>query len=200
MYRLIVILAILGFGYLLYDMYGYRYVINDIRKDANQSMMMGEIDSDINILAYIDYDSPSSKRLYPVLLNLLAADPQVSVILRPVETDSNTSKLATRIALSAKNQNRFMDVNNVLLASNIDLDQNYIEGATRSLGLNFNRLKSDAMSYDIESEILKYQTEASLLKIQNFPVFFVDHVRLEGSTYTVGELQGIIRDLRTGRL
>jgi len=200
MFRILLVIATIGVAYFLYDAYGYRYYLSDIRKDKEESMVFGDtINPDINIVAYFDYASPSSKRLYPLLLNLVAAEKNVQVILRPIATNINTSEIATRIALAAKNQGRFMDFNNIILSTPADIDEKYIEGAVRSLGMDYDKLKFDFSTGSVEEEILQYQREMALLAIPQLPFFYINHVKMPGAAYTVRELQVIIDDLRTGR-
>jgi len=199
MFRILCFLIVAGLGYLAYDNYGYRYYIGNVVNDADQSMTMGAIDPNINIVAYVDYDSAASRRLYPKMLNLLASDSNIRLIIRPIETDTKLSKLMTRVALAAKSQGHFMSVNNIFLTSNNDMDEKYVEGIIRSFGLNYNRLKFDATSPEIEAEIKGLQAESALLNIDTFPYFFIEHVKMIGGSYSNVEIQGIIKDLRSGR-
>ena len=200
MFRIIVITACIALAYFLYDVYGYRYYLSDIRSETEDSMSFGDtIDADIEIIAYMDYGSPSSRRLYPLLLNLVAADKNIKVTLRPVATNTAISDLATRIAIAAKNQGRFMDFNNVILSTSTDVDESYIEGAVRSLNMDYNQLKFDMLSTEVEQELQKYQRETALLNVPYLPYFYIDHVKMGGAAYTVRELQQILEDLRTGR-
>lgn len=200
MFRIISLIAIVGALYLMYNAYGYRYYLDNIKTEAPQAMRMGaNNDANITIVAYLDYDSATSRRVYPILLRLLSIDSKVSVILRPVETDSKNSALALRVALAAKKQGRFMDVNNVFLSNNVELKEDYIESAIRSLGLNYERVKSDALSPDIEVEIGKLNTEAKFLGITSYPHIFIEHVKMPGANFTINEITGIIEDLRKGR-
>lgn len=199
MFKIITLIAILGLGYLAYDAYGYRYFLTDIKSNVDQGMTMGAVDPDINIVVYVDYDSAGSRRLYPVLLNLLSSDPNVNIIIRPIDTNTNISKLATRVAIAAKRQGRFMDVNNTLLTAGVNIDERYIEGIIRSLGLNYGRLKADALSAEVEQQVQDIQSEASLLNIQTLPFFFIEHVKMPGASHNINDIKGIIKDLRSGR-
>lgn len=200
MFRILLILATIGFAYFLYDAYGYRYYLSEVKSDVNASMVFGDtIDADIDIVAYYDYASPASKRLYPLLLNLVAEEQNVRVIMRPVATENTISNLATRVSLSAQKQNKFMDFNNIILSTAGTVDENYIEGAVRSLGLDYNQIKFDMASSDIENAIQQYQREVALLNVQTLPYFYINHVKMPGTSYTVSDLKAIIKDLRVGR-
>lgn len=199
MFRILILILILGAGYLVYDTYGYRYFIPNIVKDADERMSIGPADADITIVVYIDYDSHTSKRLYPKLLNLIYSDPNVRLLVRPIETDARYSKLMTRVALAAKSQDQFMNVNNIFLTSTNNVDEKYIEGVIRSSGLNYNRMKFDATSPEIENEVQNLQAEIMLLNIQTLPIMFINHVKMPGVSYQVAEIKNIINDLRTER-
>lgn len=199
MLRILCFLIVLGIGYLAYDTYGYRYFINDIVKNADQGMVAGSSDADINIVVYVNYDSASSRRIYPKLFKLIASDPHVRLVIRPVETNTNLSKLMTRVALAARAQGQFMAVNNVFLTSNNKIDERYIETVIRSSGLDYNRMKFDVTSSEIKKEVEKLQSEATLLNIKSYPYLFVEHIKIPPTSYNVNKLKAIIRDLRSGR-
>ena len=199
MFRIIGVLVILAFAYFLYDSYGYRYVLNDVRSDSSAEMVMGNITATTNIVVYTDYASPASRQLFPVLLNLMASDQDINILIRPVATKSRLSQLATRIALVAKQQNRFMDVHNIFMTANNDFNEIYIERAVNSLNMDYGELKYKALSGSVEKELDKYQREAALLHIKDFPEFFIDHVKMSGSAYTVEQINDIVADLRSGR-
>ena len=200
MLRILGLFAILAVAYILYVNYGYRYVLNDVRDNADRQMIMGNSAATTNIVAYIDYASPSSRQLHPVLLNLMASDQDISAIIRPVSSDSTISELATRLALAAKRENRFLDVHNILMGSTANFNQTYIERAIRSLDMDYNALLKIALTQEVEDEMRAYNREAAFLKIDMFPYFYIEHIKMPGATYTVEEIRKIVKDLRTGRL
>lgn len=199
MFRIIVFVVVVVAGYFVYDTYGYRYVLRDVVGNADGGMMVGSSDPDINIVTYVDYGGVASRRFYPILLNLLSSDSNVRIIVKPIETDTGISRLSTRVALAAKQQNRFMNVNNVFLTTSSDIDERYVEGAVRSLGINYNRLRFDALSPEVEAEAKNLQAEAALLNISSYPTTYVGHVKLEGASHSLSDIRNILKDLRSGR-
>jgi protein-disulfide isomerase len=197
--RIIALILFLGAAYFLYVTYGYRYAVSHVVNNADTQMMLGDKNPSINILAYVDYDSESSRRLFPVLLNLIATDQDVRLIIHPVATDKPTSQLATRLVLAAKKQGRFLDLNNAFLSANNALDENYMETIARSLRIDYDALKANALSADIESELANYKKESVLLNANDLPTFFVNHIKMTGSTHTVPDLSKLMTDIRLGR-
>lgn len=185
--------------YLAYDAYGYRYYLKKIHIDTKQEMVLGQPDSNVKVVAYVDYSSSASRRLYGLLLSLISTNQNVSVIIRPVETDNKISKLATRIALAAKEQGKFVEVNNFFLTNSIDLDEKYIKGIMRTLNLQYNRLESEMYSDQVNNEVMTYKSEAKLLGVSALPYVFVNHVRLGNNTYSLNNFTNIIDDIKAGR-
>lgn len=201
MNRIVVLIVLVGLGYLAYTHYGYRYYLSQIVKTADEQMVMGSTDGDITIVAYFDYASDSSKRTYTTLLNLISTDNNIRMIVRPVETENDISKLATRLALSAKRQDKFMQVNSFFLTGTIQRDEAYLQGVMRTLGLKYDRLKNVMNSDRVAEEAASYAREARLLGIQSLPYFYIEHVKMPGNViYTQSDLKSIINRLRQRRL
>lgn len=201
MNRLVVLIILVGLGYLAYTHYGYRYYLSQITKTVDEQMVMGSADGDITIVAYFDYSSDASKRTYTTLLNLISTDNNIRLIIRPVETESDISKLATRLALSAKRQDKFMQVNSFFLTGTIQRDEAYLQGVMRTLGLKYDRLKSAMNSDVVVDEATSYAREAKLLGIQSLPYFYIEHIKMPGNViYTQSDLKSIINRLRKRRL
>lgn len=197
--KIFAFLIFLGAIYFLYTSYGYRYAVSYVVDNADSQMAIGNADSSINILAYVDYDSESSRRLFPVLLNLIASDPDVRLLIRPISGETALSQMATRLAIAAKQKGRFLDLNNAFLTANVGLDENYMEAIARSLGMDYNILKSSALSTNVEAELAEYQAEAKMLNVDIIPTFFVNHVKFTGASHSISDLNQLISDLRRGR-
>ena len=196
MFRIVVFLGCAALAWIAYDTYGYRLILNQIHQNADPKMTMGKRNASINIVAYIDYDSAETRQLFPSLLKILSNNPNTKLILRPIPTDTQTSKLAARIALASKQHNKFLDVSSLFLSSNANFDERYIELAVNSVGLNYNSIKATALSADIEKQLFDYQTEAKILSVTKTPYLFVGPVRMTQGSYSTAEIQKIIDSIK----
>lgn len=199
-FRVLAFLVVVSVGYMLFNSYGYRYVLEDVREKAKPEMVMGGINSPTNILAYIDYDSSASRQLHATFLNLLSVNSGVSILLRPVAGNTSISQLTSRLVLAAAEQGRFMDVHNVLMAMTFPLNESYIEQAIKSLGMDYDRLKADSMSSQIESQITKISGELLLLNIDSIPFYYIEHIKMDRSKGGLSNIQAIITKLENRRL
>jgi len=199
--RILGLIVLIGLGYLAYTHYGYRYYLSQVKSNADEQMVIGPRDASITIVAYLDYNAPSSKRIYTTLINLLTTDRDIKMVIRPVESENKISQLTTRLALAAKRQDKFMVVNNFFLTSQYEIDNKYIQGVMRTMGLKYDRLKTVMDSDAVTDEAVSYVREAKLLGIQSLPYFYIEHVKMPGARiYTQSELREVIERLRTRRL
>lgn len=199
LFRILVGGALIVGLFFLYQMYGYRLVLDDIRQDATAETLMGSPRAPINILAYIDYDASWSRRAHPVLLQVLGQNPDVNILFKPLPGVSAGSELAARIALAARDKNRFLDVHSVFMESPGSMNEDYIEQVVEAIGLDYDELKSIAYTPRVTAGIEDAKRDALFLGINTTPIFYVEHVRLAGGGYKVADFEDIIRDLRSGR-
>jgi protein-disulfide isomerase len=198
--RIIGLIIIVVIGYLLFQSYGYRYVLDHVRGKASVEMVIGRPNAPTNILAYIDYASDSSKQLDTKFVSLLSADPDVNILIRPVATSQEGSELLTRLAFAAQKQGKFMDLHNVLVRSNINLNEDRLAMSLQAMGINYTHLKATATSPEIDKEIENINTELLLLGIESIPTYYIEHVKMEGSADSLSTLVTIMNKLRSGRL
>jgi protein-disulfide isomerase len=198
--RVIIGLIIICVGYFLFESYGYRYFIEDIRDKSNAEMVMGNIDAPNNILAYVDYDSDASRQTHSVFLKLLSNNPNVNILIRPLGRKNDASRLAATLALASRQQGRFMDFHNVVMNSNQILNKAFLQNVILSLGMDYDQIKAAANSAEINNELDAIHREAILLNIKTTPHYFIEHVEINSIGYSVDNINAILEDIRKGRL
>jgi len=198
--KIILTLAVLVCGYFAYTLYAYEFVLNNIREETPAQMRMGNLDADITITAYLDYNSAESRKLNTLLFNFIARRDDVQVIIRPVSSDDPVSELAQKLALSAKNYDRFLEVHSALMSASSNFDENHMVRAIQSVGLGYETVKGQALSADIETESMKLNGEVLLVSVDMIPTFFIRNYKMEGAEYTNKDIRDVIRDIQAGRL
>jgi protein-disulfide isomerase len=197
-FRIFIGIVIIVTALFLYQIYGYRYVLEHVRSHASAGMTLGSEDAPYNILAYIDYGSDWSRRIQPVLLQTLSRNPEVNVVIKPLAGVSENSELAARIALSALQDNKFLDIHSVLMQAP-RLTEDYIQKTVASQGLDYRVLLDRAYDEVVTDMVNDIKREALLLNIQSTPHIYVEDISLEGGGHRVEEMDKIIRDLKYGR-
>jgi protein-disulfide isomerase len=191
---------VVAIGYLLFQSYGYRYVLDHVRTQANVEMVIGRPNAPINILVYMDYTSEASKQLDTKLVSLLSSDPDVNVLIRPVATSQNNSELLTRLAFAAQKEGKFMDMHNITMQYHTDFNEDRIATSFQAMGINYPRLKASALSEETNKEIDSINSELLLLGIDSIPTYYIEHVKMEGASDSVQSIMSVIDRLKSGRL
>ena len=196
-FRILVGVVAIIAALLLYQVYGYRYVLNDIRETASPATMMGPSGAPINLVVYLDYGSSWSRRVNPVLLQLLSENQDVNMIIRPYAGISDNSEFASRLALAAIQDNNFLDVHAILMEAPNDLNKDYIKRAFQMRGLNYDVLANRTDDPAITDMVEEIKREALLLSIDKTPQIYIEHIALEGG-YSFPEMEKIVQDIRYG--
>lgn len=201
-FRVLVALVILFVGYGVFQIYGYRYVLSDIRGKADVDMVMGSLDATTNIVAYVDYGSPSTRQLHATFVNLLSAYPDVNILLRPVEGSSEISKLAVRLAYAAEQDGKFLEYHNMMMAITMgtELTENLLKIIVRSLDLDYDQLKAVALSEEVDEKISQLNMELLLMNVETLPRYYIEHVKIDGGGESLTDIIAIIKDIKVGRL
>jgi|GEM_PF-2627509 len=201
LFRILVGALCLALLFFLYKVYGYRLVLDHVRDNATPAMVMGSPSAPLNIIAYIDYDANWSRRAHPVLLKLLATNADTNILYKPLPNVSEESELAARIALAAAEKDRFLDVHNIFMEANQPMSEPYIRTSVTTIGLNYDDLKVIAYSPEIDDQINSVKRDALWLGIDTTPLFYVEHVRLEGGGgHSVEDFEDVLNRLRRGSL
>jgi protein-disulfide isomerase len=199
LFRIFVTAIVIVACFFLYQVYGYRYVLDDIRNNAPTSTIMGPEIAPINIVAYLDYGSSWSRRAHPVLLQILSQNPDVNMIIKPYAGVSEQSEFVTRLALAAIEDNMFLDVHGIVIDAPEGLSKDYIKKAMQLRGLNYDELVARAYSPNVDEMISGIKKEALLLSVNKTPHIFIENVSLEGGGYSFPEIEDIVKDVRVGR-
>lgn len=80
------------------------------------------------------------------------------------------------------------------------MSEAYIRTAVTAIGLNYDKLKAIAYSPKIDSQINSAKRDALWLGIDATPLFYVEHIRLEGGGYKVTDFEDLLYGLRRGSL
>ena len=198
--RFIGFLLVLTILYAGFKIYGYRYVLDHIRSESSVEMVIGRPNAPINILAYIDYKSDASKQLNAKLISVLSADPDVNILVRPVAGADETSDLLARFAFAAQERGVFMEFHNLLMRTNMELDENQLARLIHVMGLNYNQLKEDALGSKVEEQLKEVNTELVLLGVDRIPSYYIEHVSMEGAGESLENVMRKIDKLKAGRL
>src|SRR5947207_8271365 len=103
----------------------------------------GNVDGDINIVEWFDYNCPYCRKIDPELRQVVQDDGKVRLVLKDWPILGEVSKIAARMALAAKYQDKFFQAHDALIGVSSRLTEPRIRELLAAAGINIDRLNGD---------------------------------------------------------
>lgn len=161
------------------------------------SPVAGNAMGDVTIVEFFDYKCPYCKRVTPALGELLAADKGVRLVFKEFPILGESSLLAARAALAAKQQDRYLEFHNALMAQRGDFDMAAIEGIAKATGVDFAKLSADMKAPEVDQQLRDTHELAIALGIRSTPTFIVGDEIVPGAI-SIDDMKALIADFRSG--
>ena len=157
---------------------------------ANNTPVAGNPNGSVTLVEFFDYQCPHCIDVVPTINALVKANPNLRVVYREWPIRGPLSDFASRAALAAQDQNKYLPFHQALLAANKPLSQDSILEIAKTAGLNVEQLQKD-MNAAKTNDTLKATVElAQNLKLFGTPAFFLAKTDNNGKEvlYFPGEL------------
>src|SRR4030088_12930 len=102
--------------------------------------VVGNADGDITIVEYFDYNCPYCRKVAPEIRQVVQDDGKVRLVLKDWPILGEVSKIAARMVLSAKYQNKFVEAHEALIGVSSKLTEPRIRELLAGAGLDMGRL------------------------------------------------------------
>jgi protein-disulfide isomerase len=169
---------------------------DEIFKDPT-SPVAGNPDGDVTLVEFFDYRCPYCKVVAPDLEKVMAADSKLRVVYKEFPILGPASTTATKAALAAVAQGKYLPLHDKLIAYKGQLDDATIFAMARDVGLDVAKLKVDMEKPEIRNIIDKNAQLADKLKIQGTPGFIIGDQLIPGVA-SVDDLTAAIKKARAG--
>jgi len=146
--------------------------IDELENDG-YSFVAGNPDGDVTIVEFFDYRCGFCKRVYADLMKTVDEDGNVRLVLKEFPILGEDSMLATRAALAAENQNKYMQYHDNLMKARGGLSRGRILQIAADSGLNTDQLLKDIDDEEISAKIQKTYQLATALNISGTPAFVI---------------------------
>ena len=103
----------------------------------------GNVDGDITIVEWFDYNCPYCRKIDPELRQVIQDDGKVRLVLKDWPILGPVSKIAARMALAAKYQDKFMPAHEAMIGVSSKLTEPRIDELLAGAGIDMDRLKRD---------------------------------------------------------
>jgi protein-disulfide isomerase len=167
-------------------------VCDALFRDPN-SPAVGNRDSAVQIVAFLDYRCPYCKKLTNILEKIQADNIRIVYKEWPILGDS--SLLAARAALAADHQGKYLELHTRLMNSRLIPTATYIDEVVVDLGLNQTQLHTDMKSAATTLAIQHTSALASALGLLGTPALVVGRTIVQGEI-TPRQLERLIKNER----
>ena len=156
---------------------GSQEVCDDLFRDLN-SPAVGNRDSEVQIVAFLDYRCPYCKKLTNIISKMQADNVRIIYKEWPILGDS--SVLAARAGLAADKQGKYLAFHTQLMNSRLIPTAAYIEEIAVDLGMNQSQLRVDMDSQITTLAIQRTSALASTLSLIGTPALVVGRTIVQG--------------------
>jgi len=148
-------------------------------KDNTKDLLDGKIavagnpNGKVTIIEFFDYQCIHCKKMSPIISKLIKNDSNIRVVYKEFPIFGKSSELASRAALAAGMQGKYMAMHEALIGSESRLNDKIIMKTAESLGLNMKQFKEDMNSKKVDEMLAANRELAEKLHLMGTPAFIV---------------------------
>ncbi|MEO1198446.1 MAG: DsbA family protein [Pseudomonadota bacterium] len=133
----------------------------------------GNLQGDVTVVEFFDYNCPYCKRGHADLVDLVASDPNIRLVYKEFPVLGPGSVEATRVALAAGRQGRYLDMHKRLITLRGPADTETALAEARDLGLDMDQLEADMQDPELMRAVEEAHRLAGELGITGTPSYVV---------------------------
>jgi len=162
--------------------------------------VLGNADGDISIVEYFDYNCPYCRRVAPEIRQVVQDDGKVRLVFKDWPILGEVSKIAARLALASKYQDKFLAAHEAMISVNSRLTEPRIRELLAGAGIDIDRLNRDLATNGkaIDAILARNNDQALAFGFKGTPSFIVGKFRVPG-VLTMAEFEMVIADARKAK-
>ncbi len=141
----------------------------------------GSAKGTVTMIEFFDYQCGHCKTMHGVISKLIEQNPNVRVIYKEFPIFGQTSEDASRVAIAAAMQGKYLQVHEALIKSEKHLDKKSAIDIAKSAGVNLPKLISDMNSKVVTEALTSVKKQAEQLSLQGTPAFIILTTTPEGT-------------------
>ncbi len=161
----------------------------------------GNPNGDITIVEWFDYNCPYCRKVEPELRQVVQDDGKVRLVLKDWPILGEVSKIAARMALAAKYQDKFLSAHEAMIGVSSKLTEPRLAELLAGAGIDMDRLNRDlaANAKPIDAILARNKDQAEAFGFRGTPSFIVGKFRVPG-ILTMAEFEQVIADARKAKM
>lgn len=165
-----------------------------LQNDPN-AVVLGNPDGDITIVEFFDYNCGYCRRVFPAVKELIAADDNIRVVMREWPILGEESVFAARASLASRNQGKYEEFHNALMAQQGRASQATVLSIADGLGMDIDQLRADMDGPEIDAHFSASQQLTQALGLNGTPAFVFED-RLVPGAIELEQMQELVSQLR----
>ena len=160
----------------------------------------GNLEGDVNIVEWFDYNCPYCRKIDPEIRQVVQDDGKVRLVLKDWPILGEVSKLAARLALASKYQDKFLAAHEVMISVNSKLTEPRLRELLAGAGIDIDRLNRDLATNTnaIDAILVRNSDQAKAFGFRGTPSFIVGKFRVPG-VLTMAQFEQAIADARKAK-
>ena len=127
----------------------------------------------VTLVEFFDYQCIHCKKMQPTIAGLIKKDANLRVVYKEFPIFGKSSEVASKAALAAAMQGKYLAMQDALLQLNKPLDDKMIMDTAKSVGLNMDKLKVDMDSKAVADELDANRKLAEKMHLMGTPAIVV---------------------------
>lgn len=133
----------------------------------------GNPKGNVTLVEFFDYQCIHCKKMSPVIAELVKNDANLRVVFKEFPIFGKSSELASRAALAAAMQGKYMQMHEALIGQEKRLNDEIINQAAQSIGLDMDKFKTDMNSKAVTDALDANRQLAEKLHLMGTPAFII---------------------------
>ncbi|STX29601.1 27 kDa outer membrane protein [Legionella beliardensis] len=135
--------------------------------------VVGNPKGDVTLVEFFDYQCIHCKKMSPVINDLIKKNSNLKVVYKEFPIFGKSSENASRAALAAAMQGKYLQMHEALFNQEQRLNDQSIENAAKSIGLDMNKFKTDMNSKTVTDALDANRQLAEKLRLMGTPAFII---------------------------
>ncbi len=152
-----------------------------ILSDDVNDPVIGPADASLTIYEFSDYNCGYCKRLFPTMMEVLADDGDIKLVIKELPIVTESSLAAAQAGIAAQKQQKFPDFHEALMNWRGKTDESALLAAARTAGLDISQWRSDRTSPETARILQRSQQAAMALNLRGTPALVIGSQVIPGA-------------------
>ncbi|MBO6281163.1 MAG: thioredoxin domain-containing protein [Alphaproteobacteria bacterium] len=158
--------------------------------DDKNGIFVGPEKAAVTVVEFFDFSCGYCKRLAPAVEKVIADNPDVKFVFKPVSFVSPVSPYQAKASVAAFKQGKFAEFYKGVMEYNGRMTEASVDEIATSIGLDMDKYKKDLNSEEVSSLLAEVSSLSHNIGITGVPALYVNGK--QAAAYSAEEIQNVI--------